>query len=351
MTRKALAVIKSPRTIMSAITMVVLAVIIYASRDELIQAWHLLWEAKWGLLVLLVPMQFLVYFAGGEMVFAYLRGKKLIKHISRLTQTRIDLELNLVNHIFPSGGVSGISYITWRLHKLGVPAARSTFAQVVRYVTGFASYIALLMVSLIVLAVMGHLNRWVVLAGIGLIVFMTVLSASIVYLFQSRTRMHRAAQNISRFVNAIVRTVTFGRVKHALKINRVEAFFLEMHDDFDELLSEKRLLVKPFFWGLVLASVDVMMYVVTFKSLGISVDPAVLMIGYGAAGLAGLIAFTPGGAGVYETVMIILLSLSGTPPASAIAGIVLTRAILMIGTIVFGYIFYQSAILKYGKRS
>ena len=46
---------------------------------------------------------------------------------------------NLVNHIFPSGGVSGISYTTWRMHKLGVSSARSTFAQVIRYVTGFLS--------------------------------------------------------------------------------------------------------------------------------------------------------------------------------------------------------------------
>lgn len=336
---------------MSMVTFVVLAVIIYASRDELFQAWDLLWQANWLLLALLIPMQFLVYFAGGEMVFSYLRGKKLIGHISRLTQARIDMELNLVNHIFPSGGASGISYVTWRLHKLGVPAARSTFAQVVRYITGFAAYIALLIISLLVLAVMGHLNRWVALAGVGLIVFMTVLSLLIVQVFRSRSRMHRAAKMVSGVVNTVVRWVTFGRVSHALKINRVEAFFLEMHNDFGELRREKKLLRWPFMWGIILASVDVMMYVVAFASLGITVDPAVLMIGYGAAGLAGLVAFTPGGAGVYEAVMIILLSLSGTPPALAIAGIVLTRAILMGGTIIFGYIFYQLAILKYGKRS
>lgn len=336
---------------MSAVTFAVLALIIYASRDELLQAWELLWRANWLLLALLIPMQFIVYFAGGEMVFSYLREKKLIGHISRLTQARIDMELNLVNHIFPSGGASGISYVTWRLHKLGVSTARSTFAQVVRYITGFGAYIALLSLSLLVLAVMGHLNRWVALAGLGLIIVLAALCGLIVYVFQSRTRMHRAAQVISKVVNAVVRTVSFGRVRHALKINRVEAFFLEMHDDFEELRREKKLLRWPFMWGMILASVDVMMYVVAFASLGITVDPAVLMIGYGAAGLAGLVAFTPGGAGVYEAVMIILLSLSGTPPALAIAGIVLTRAILMAGTIIFGYIFYQMAILKYGKRS
>lgn len=346
-----LTVLKSPRALVSVVTFTVLGIIIYVSRDELVQAWHLLWQANWWLLSLLLPLQFIVYFAGGEMVFSYLRGKKLIHHISRLTQTRIDLELNLVNHVFPSGGVSGISYITWRLHKLGVSAARSTFAQVVRYVMGFLAYVALLVASLVALAVMDHLNRWVAVAGLGLIAFMIVLSVLITRMFASRSRMHRAAQVISRVVNGAVRFLTFGKVKQLMYVNRVEAFFLEMHDDFAELLGEKRLLIRPFVWGLVYASVDVLIFVVTFKSLGISVDPAVLMIGYGAAGLAGLVAFTPGGAGVYEAIMIIFLSLSGVPAASAIAGIVLTRAILLTGTIVFGYFFYQMALLKYGKRA
>ena len=44
------------------------------------------------LLLLLIPFQIIVYFAGGEMIFVYLRDKKLIGHISRLEQTRIALE-------------------------------------------------------------------------------------------------------------------------------------------------------------------------------------------------------------------------------------------------------------------
>ena len=52
-------------------------------------------------------------------------------------QARMALELNFVNHTLPSGGVSGISYMTWRLGKLGVSPGRAASAQVVRYVAGF----------------------------------------------------------------------------------------------------------------------------------------------------------------------------------------------------------------------
>ena len=141
---------------MSIVTLAVLVLIIFLSRAELARAWELLGRANIWLLMLLVPFQIIVYFAGGEMIFAYLRDKKLIGHISRFEQTRIALELNLVNHIFPSGGVSGISYTTWRMHKLGVSSARSTFAQVIRYVTGFLSLMVLLILAVLILSIDGR---------------------------------------------------------------------------------------------------------------------------------------------------------------------------------------------------
>ena len=73
------------------------------------------------------------------------------------------------------------------------------------------------------------------------------------------------------------------------------------------------------------------------------------MVGYGVASLASVVAFTPGGAGVYELIMIFFLSMAGVRSDAAIAGIVLTRVILLAGTILFGYIFYQHALIKYGK--
>ena len=325
---KVLKTLKSPRMIVSLITLLVLAAIIYLSRHELLRAWELLGTANVGLLALLLPAQIIVYYAGGEMIFSYLRDRKLIKHVSRLEQVRIALELNLVNHIFPSGGVSGISYTTWRMSKLGVSSARSTFAQLLRYVTGFLSMLAMMIVA---------------------VVFVLSLTFAIIYMFSSRHRMHKAARRIARGLNAITKCVTFGMQRQLVQVEQMDAFFSDMHDDFSELMQDKRLIVKPFLWGIVYASFDILMFMLAFWSLGASVNPAVLLIGYIAAGFAGIIIFTPGGAGVYETIMILFLSMTGTPPNIAIAGIILTRVILLMGTIVLGYIFYQHALIKYGK--
>ena len=334
---------------MSIVTVVVLAVIIFLSRHELHKAWDLLWQANIWLLLLLIPFQIIVYYAGGEMIFSYLRRKKLIEHVSKFEQTRIALELNLVNHIFPSGGVSGISYTTWRLHKLGVSSAKSTFAQVIRYITGFVSLMVLLVLAVVVLAIDGAVNRYIVASSFLLVLVIVGLTFALALMFSSPRRMKKAAGNITKSVNAIIRWVTFGKMPQVLETARVEVFFAEMQDDFQELLADKKLLIRPFVWGAVYAIFDVAMFMVAFWSLGVSVNPAVLIIGYGVAGLASLVAFTPGGAGVYEAILIIFLSMAGVAPDAAIAGIVLTRAILLTGTIVFGYIFYQHALIKYGK--
>jgi uncharacterized membrane protein YbhN (UPF0104 family) len=81
------------------------------------------------------------------------------------------------------------------------------------------------------------------------------------------------------------------------------------------------------------------------------VNPAPILIAYGVASSAGFFVFTPGGAGAYEAIMIGFLAIAGLNKGTAIAGIVLTRTILLLGTIILGYLFYQHALVKYGKRS
>lgn len=343
--------LKSPRWIFTIITLLVLVIIIFVSRKELREAWLLLEQAHVGLLLLLIPFQIMVYFANGEMIFSYLRQRMLVKHISRFEQTRIALELNLVNHIFPSGGVSGISYGTWRLHKLGVPTSQSTFAQVIRYVMGFLALVVLLIISVLFLSIDGQINRYIVTASFLLVLAILGLTGLVIFMFSSEARMRKMAEVVTKLINRLIGFLTFGWQKNILSVERVTGFFKNMHRDFSDLVADKKLLKKPFLWGIVSTIFDVGMFMVVFMALGQSVNPAILIVGFGVAGLAGLVVFTPGGAGAYELIMIFLLQFAGVSADAAIAGIILTRAILLAGTIVLGYIFYQHAILKYGKRS
>ncbi len=66
------------------------------------------------------------------------------------------------------------------------------------------------------------------------------------------------------------------------------------------------------------------------------------------AGIGSDYVFTPGGTGVCETIMIIFLSMWQAPAGFGDCWNNLTRATLLTGTIIFGYI-YQHALIKYGK--
>lgn len=343
--------LKSSRFMVSAVTLVVLVGLIYLSRGELVEAWGLLGQANIWLLSLLIPFQIIVYYAGGQMIFSYLRKKRLINNISRFEQTRIALELNLVNHIFPSGGVSGASYTTWRMQKLGISPAKSTFAQIIRYSMNFLSVIVLLIISVVMLVFDGEINRYIVAGSFLLVILVFVAILLLILMFSSDKMMDKIAIKMTKAINLVVKIGTFGRIKRLLEYSRVTKFFREMHEDATELLKDKRLLIEPFIWGIIYAFFDVLMFFVVFLSLGSLVNPAILVVGYGIAGMASLVSITPGGAGVYELIMIFFLSIAGMPADLAIAGIVLTRALLLFGTIVFGYIFYQQALIKYGKRT
>lgn len=337
------------RTWLSVFTLVVIAVIIYFSRHELYHAWVLLEKVNLWILALLIPVQLFAYFAGGEMIFSYLRSKKAIDAVSGLGLARMALEMNFVNHVLPSGGVSGISYMSWRLGKYGVTPGRATMAQVVRFAAGFISFIILLLIAVFIVTIDNGVNRWIILVSSALISGMLGVIVGGMYLFNSAKRTNGFASWITRTANATVRRVTFGRKLIVLRNDTVETFFSDMHHDYLALKHDKKLLLKPILWGLAFTAADVVLFWVTFWALGQPVNPAPILIAYGAATIAGFFVITPGGAGAYEAIMVGFLALAGLDQGAAIAGIVLTRVILLLGTIGLGYLFYQHALIKYGK--
>ncbi len=337
------------RAWLSLVTVLLLAAILIGSRHELVHAWHLLGRVDLWILALMVPVQILAYYAGGEMIFSYIRSKGQMKKASKATLVRIALEGNFVNHVLPSGGVSGVSYLTWRLGHLGIAPGRATMAQVVRHVMAFVAFSSLLLLALFAVTLDGTLNRWIILTSAFLFGLITSIIISLVYLLSSKRRIDKFASWIYRVSNTVVRRVTFGRRRNVVQLKDVEHFLEDMHRDFLELRHDKKLLVKPYLWGIVYTLCDAGLFIIAFWALGEVFNPAPILIAYGVASLAGFIVLTPGGTGVYETIMVTFLAFAGIAGDVAIAGILLARVCILVGTISFGYAFYQSALNKYGN--
>ena len=208
----------------SVITAVILAVIIYFARDDISHAISLIGSANIWILLLLIPAQIAVYFAAGEMIFEYLRGKNELKNVSRWSLTRLALEINFVNHILPSGGVSGVSYTGWRLNKMGVSPGRSTLAQVVRYAMGFIAFLSLLVISVVFVTLDEGVNRLIILVSallMSAIIFILVFGMFIV---GDQLRLQSFVNWIARLINKIGKFVTAGRKKKLVSRSSLQHF-------------------------------------------------------------------------------------------------------------------------------
>lgn len=332
------------------VTLVLLSIVVIVAWPEIRKAWVLLGQVNLWILALLIPVQFASYYATGGMIFSYLRKKGNLQDMSHASMTRLALELNFVNHILPSGGAAGFSYLAWVLSRHGVSVSRSTMAQIIRFTLTFISFVALLLVAIVILALNGHLERATIFIALGLAIAAIGGTLILVWLIKSNERLRHFSAWLTKTVNGFVRFVTRGKKRKVVKEELFLDFFGGLHDDFLALRRERNILVVPFIWAAIANILDVALIWISFWALGVMVDPALLFVAFGVASIAGALSATPGGAGVYEAVMVAFLATSGVSPEVAIAGTLLARVTLLSGTILFGYIFYQLTIMKYGKR-
>lgn len=337
------------RTWINLITILLLALAIYFGWPQIMKAWGLLGGVDLVIFALLVPIQFISYYAVGEVMFSYLRIKGDMKLVSRWDMTRIALELNFVNHIIPVPSFAGFSYLGWILSKHGVSAGRATMAQIIRYVMMFMTFVILIVLSVVALIFDRGVDRGLLIISASFVAAAISSMALLIYIIGNRKRVVVIAKRITNFTNKFMKFISFGKKHTVLKNESVTKFFLDLQQDYHEINKDKKILTKPFLWGVLGNILDVSLIAVAFLALGFWVNPATLFIAYGVSSFIAIFAATPGGSGIYEAVMIAFLASAGVPASAAIAGTLLARVTLFVSTILFGFIFYQLTINKYGK--
>ncbi|MEO6110122.1 MAG: lysylphosphatidylglycerol synthase transmembrane domain-containing protein [Candidatus Saccharimonadales bacterium] len=341
----------SARAWMTLITLVLLGVVIFLAHREILKAWDLIGQINLWVLAILIPVQFFSYYATGGMIFNYLRSKGDLKDVSHWRMTRIALELNFVNHVLPSGGAAGFSYLGWLLSKYKVSVSRTTMAQIIRFALTFVSFVLLLMVAVGILILDHRIDRVILLLCVGLATVAIGATVGGILVIGSKKRLDAFSGWLTRLVNTIVRKITRGRKKKILNDTLLFNFFNDLHEDYMAIRRDRRILIRPFIWAVLANIADVALIWIAFWSLGFMINPALLFVAFGLASLAGGASVTPGGAGVYETIMIAFLASGHVSAEVAIAGTLIARVTLVLGTILFGYLFYQLTVNKYGKRT
>lgn len=337
------------RTWVNIITIILLALVVFFSWGQITEAWGLLGKVDLRVYVLMVPVQFFSYYAVGEVMFSYLRSKGELNKMTRWGMTRVALELNFVNHIIPVSGIAGFSYLGLVLNKYGVSAGRATMAQLIRYATMFVVFVMMILASVVVLAFDQKVSRPVIIISAAFVLATIVSAIVVIYAVSNRKRLVVFSSWLTRTVNKTVFKLSFGKKRQVLMREKVEMFFIDIHQDYVEILRDKKILIKPFFWSLASNIFDVSLIFIAFLALGVFVNPATLIIACGISSFTSIFAATPGGSGVYEAIMIAFLASAGVSPDVAIAGTLLARVTVLAGTIIFGYLFYQLTINNHGK--
>lgn len=392
------------RKILTVLTLILVVFVVWSAREDIMSAIGYLANTNLFFVFLLIPEQLFMYYCAGQIFFSYMaaKGRAEIAHrpgrkrkktteadainaeaaaAQKATQksdtkaeataktdaksgpapkkfsswllARISFELNFVNHAIPSGGFAGLGYITWRLKEFGSSVGQTSFMYALRYAITILANQFQTVVAIIILIATGGIvegSWWVVGLTSLICVGIVVGLAAVVIIASSRDRINWFARIATKFINGLVNIVTFGHKRQVIKNEQIEDYLGDVYKDLTVARRNKKILIHPIIWGAIYSFLEIATYWLVGISMGhIEILPQI-MIAEAIASVIGAVMLTPGGVGGYEGTMIFLMSVLGVDAGLATAVVITTRVVVLIGTIVSGYGFYQNAVSKIGKK-
>ena len=345
------------KIVVNIVTLIALLFLFYISRDQIYTAFTESSGLIWWILALQIPTQLLSYGAVAHLYYSYFRNTLNLGKLKLKKMYRISLELNFVNHVFPSGGVSGFSYLSLRLRPFGINFASSTLAQSLRFMLTFLSFLPILGIGLILLMTDSQADEQIeflgnvmnrgdmfMLVGGSIFLFVVIATALFIYLISSRKRIEKFIAWLPKMINWIVRLVHHKSNKELISIAKVERVLGEIHLGYVQLKENPKALKEPFLHALSTNFFELLTVYLFYLALGAPVNPGAVIFAYSIANTAGLIAVLPGGIGVYEFLMATVMIAAGVDKENAISATLIYRVFQLLIFVPLGFLLYQLAI-------
>lgn len=329
------------KTILSAATIIALVLLAYAVREQLAQTVSNLARVSVSVLLLMIPLQICNYFFQGKLYQALFRI--LGDRFRTRSMVRLAWELGFVNTVFPSGGVSGFSYISIRLRDEDISTGKATLVQMMRFVLIFVGFQGLLFLGLLILTLGGQANDLAILVAGSLATLLLVGTLVVAYLIGSKDRINSFFTALTKGINRVIHVF---RPKHpeTINISRVKRAFTELHENYMHIRSDLGALKKPLMFAFLATTCEISTIYVVYLAFSELVNPGAVIIAYAVANFAGLISILPGGIGVYEALMTGVLTAGGIPAAISLPVTVMYRVLNMLIQVVPGYYWYHQAL-------
>lgn len=331
------------KLVLNIVTIVALVVLIYAIRHDIGQTVDNLRKVNAWALLLMIPIEIIDYHAQARLyqrLFAVVGNKLRYWYLYALS-----LELNFVNHVFPSGGVTGISYFSIKVGRkeADISNAKATLIQLMKLALTFISFELLLIIGIISLAVVGRINELSILVAGMLSTLLVTLTLLFVYVVGSKQRINSFFGTITRWVNKLLHSV-FKKNPETINMKSARKVFDDFHENYQVIMSHWRELKIPFLYAFLANVAEVMAIYVVFLAFGRVVNIGAIILAYGVANFAGLVSVLPGGIGIYEALMVAVLSIAGIPAAISLPAIIMYRVLNTIIQLPAGYYFYHKSL-------
>lgn len=336
------------KLIVNLLTLVALVVLIYAVRKDIGDTFRNLAHVNAWALLLLIPVEFLNYHAQTRMyqrLFAIVGNKLSYRFLFKAS-----LELNFVNHVFPSGGVTGLSYFTLRMRSgETLSGGKATFIHIMKIALYFIAFEIILLFGVLALSLMGRVNNIVILTAGSLSTLMVVGTLGFMYIIGSKQRIDSFFTGSTRALNRLIRVVRPSKPE-TINISAAKKTFNDFHESYLQIRSNYQQLKVPFLYAILADATEIGAVYVVYIAFGEWVNIGAVILAYGVANFAGLISVLPGGIGIYEALMTTVLAATGIPPSVSLPVTVMYRILNTLIQVPPGYYLYHRAI-KNGELS
>lgn len=330
------------KLILNLITLAALAVVIDITRRQIGETIRNFEHVHAWALLLIIPIEALNYHSQAKLyqrLFAIVGNKLSYKYLFKTS-----LELNFVNHVFPSGGVTGMSYFTLRLRSgKELSGAKATLIHLMKIMLYFTAFEIILVFGIFSLAVMGRVNNLVILVASSISTLLVVATFGFVYIIGSKQRIDSFFVTVTKGLNKLIHVVR-PYYPETINIKRARQVFEDFHDNYQAIKESYPKLKVPFLYALLADTTEVLAVYVVYIAFGHLVNIGAVILAYAIANVAGLVSVLPGGIGIYEALMTAVLASTGVRPAVSLPVTVMYRVVNTLVQIPPGYYLYQRAL-------
>ncbi len=327
--------------LLNVATLLALLVLLYALRKDIYNTIDNLGRVYAAALLLLIPIE----------IWNYDAQTRLYRELFRLVGNKLSyrflyetsLELNFINNVFPSIGLTGISYFGVRMRSSEITAGKAAVVQLLKLVMVYVSFEILLLFGVLCMALFGDVNGLIILVASSITTLMVVGTVVFVSIAGSEKRINAAYDFVAKLISIVIRTVRPGHTGK-VRLQAGRGIVEELHKNYRLIQDNYKQLKWALLWAGLANLSEVLAIYVVFVAFGHWVNIGAVILAYAVANFAGTISVLPGGVGIYEALMTGVLAVAGVPIGLTLPVTIMYRVLNSIIQLPPGYYFYHRTL-------